>query len=122
MLISTRNLSLFWGLAIAGCTGIAVIDSTSPASIRAEVEAGDRILLTTQAQAFYELTVVELTDTAIEGRDDGGELVTIPYADVARVSLSKRQPGKTAAAIGRGVGTAVIALAALVGYAVAVAY
>ena len=94
---------LLLGLAVAGCATVRTVDTGSLSSIRAGLEVGNQITLTTKDEQQHELTVVRLSDIAIEGEDEDGESVTIPYEQVMLLEVSEPRPGRTAAAVAGGV-------------------
>lgn len=116
----TKAIYLFVVFSVVGCSTIIVVDTSTPSSIQQELEEGDRIRLTTTNDEFFQLIVVNLTDTAIEAHDEEDEAVAIPYEEVARVSMRQRQVGRTAAAVAGGIGMAAFVLYALAGVAAAV--
>lgn len=108
-------------LTIAACSTILVVDTTSRSSIQEALEVGDRIMLTTIDGEFFRLTITDLTEDSIEAENESEQTVTIPYEDIARVSMRQRQPGRTAAAVAGGMGAAAVFLYALAGLALAIA-
>lgn len=112
-------LSLFIAFSVAGCSTLVVVDTSTASSIQEALEAGDRIMLTTDDGDFFGLTIIGLTDDSIQAQDEDGQSVEIAYEDVARVSMRQRQPGRTAAAVAGGMGAAAVILYALAGVAAA---
>ena len=117
---ATRFLLLLLGLAVAGCATVRTVDTGSVSSIRAELEVGNQLTLTTNNERQYEITVISLSDVAIEGEDENEKSITIPYEDVLLLEVREPRPGRTAAAVAGGaVGLYAIfyglALAALLG-------
>ena len=99
---AVKLVLLLLGLAVAGCATVRTVDTGSASSMRAELEVGNQLTLTTNDERQYEITVVSLSDVAIEGEDEDGESITIPYEDVLLLEVREPRPGRTAAAIGGG--------------------
>lgn len=100
---ATKLSILLLGLAVAGCASVRTVDSGSASSIRAELEVGDQLTLTTTDERQYEITVVSLSDVAVEGEDEDGESITIPYGEILLLEVREPRPGRTAAAVAGGV-------------------
>lgn len=108
-----RNRALFPAVILlvaqlfAGCATMSLVDTTSEASARAGLESQDRISLATHDGRLYELTVVEISDTAIAGVEENGVLVVLPLDAISTLHVHQPRRGMTAAAV-----TGVVALTA----------
>jgi len=96
------------------------VDTTSTSSIREGLEPGNQITVTTADQRRSELTVVQLSDVAMEAEDRDGQIVTIPYDEIVLLEVREPRPGRTAAAAAGGIAGVYalfygLALAALLG-------
>ena len=100
---TTKVTSLFLALAFAGCATVRTVDTRNELNIRAAVEEGDRITLTTKDYRYLELRVVSLSDVAIDGEDEGGESVIVPYEDIETLEVREPRPGRTAGAVVGGI-------------------
>jgi len=117
----TKIIGLLAALACAGCATVRSVDPRNQANILAAVEEGDRITLTTRDFRQYELRVRALSDVAIEGEDEDGEPVVVPYADIESLQVREPRPGRTAGAVAGGVfGAAVVVYAVAVAAVIAV--
>jgi len=97
-----KAIFLLLGLVVAGCVTMRAVDTSSVSSMRAGLETGNQIALTTKDERQYEITIAQLSDVAIEGEDADGGLVTIPYDEVMLVEVREPRPGRTAAAVAGG--------------------
>jgi hypothetical protein len=104
--------SWLWGLvafAIAGCATMRNVEVGSESSVRPALKEGDRIELTTRDDRHYQLTVVGVSEVAIEGKDREGESVSIPFEDIVELQVREPRPGRTAAlAAGGAIGAVTI--------------
>lgn len=100
---------------LSACTSLRPIEGTDADDLLTHVKTDDRIRVTTTGGTTLNLTVTAVHANEIEGTTSSGEARTVKIADVERIDLRVRAPGKTAALVG----TLVVLYA---GYAFATAY
>lgn len=106
---------------LVGCATSTVVDATDESSIRDGLKEGDRVTITTGDFQRLEITVLEVSDSGIEGEARDGEIVIVPYDDIDHVSVREARPARTAGAVVGGiVGTAVVIYVAAIVASIAV--
>lgn len=99
-----RVLYLLLVLIASGCATVTNVDTSGSANIGQALKEGDQITVTTRDDQTYRLTVVGVSDEAIEGEGKDGQPVAIEFQQIVELQVRKPRPGRTAALVGGTIG------------------
>lgn len=102
-------VALMLSICLIGCTSMKAVEVPTATST-AQVEAGDKVRVTTKVGRVYALEISKMADDSMTGRDEAGKLWKVPFDQIQTIEVEKVNAGKTAGATFAGIGLAAIAL------------
>lgn len=90
------------------CTSMASIDATPEAVVANDIQPGDKVKLVLKTGQSHDITVDDISQSAIAGTTDNGQQITAAFGDIRTIEARKFDGQKTAKYTAKGFGYAVL--------------
>ena len=80
----------------SGCAIVSSVETSDEVAMRAALEVGDRIAVTTSKNYWYALTIASLSDVGMSATTPSDAVLTIPYEEISRLEVIEPRPVRTA--------------------------